>query len=93
MIFNDQPEISSDLEWILLSGQANRGMLLETLVKDHGVQIYQLAYAVLNNKNQAEQYHHSDHPASAEQNPPFQFRIWGGKMVTTSLLANSAKER
>lgn len=55
MIFNDQPEISSDLEWILLSGQANRGMLLETLVKDHGVQIYQLAFAVLNNKNQAEQ--------------------------------------
>ncbi len=54
MMFEQHPEISSDIEWILLSRQANHEMLLETLVKDHGFQIYQLAFAALLDRELAE---------------------------------------
>lgn len=46
-MFIDQSEISSDLEWILLSGQADPDMLMETLIKDHGQSIYQFLYIAL----------------------------------------------
>jgi DNA-directed RNA polymerase specialized sigma24 family protein/LysM repeat protein len=54
-MFGEHPEISPDLEWILLSGQANREMLLETLIQDYGVFIYRLAYAALLDPERAEQ--------------------------------------
>lgn len=53
-MFEQHPEISSDIEWILLSRQANQEMLLETLVKDHGSQIYQFAFAALLDQELAE---------------------------------------
>jgi DNA-directed RNA polymerase specialized sigma24 family protein/LysM repeat protein len=53
-MFGEHPEISSDLEWILLSGQASRAMLLETLVIDHGAAIHRLALAALQDADLAE---------------------------------------
>ncbi len=46
-MFSEQPEISPDIEWILLSGQADQEMLIETLVKDYGADIHQWLNASL----------------------------------------------
>ena len=54
-MFGEIPEISSDLEWILQSGQANREMLLETLVQDYAEQIYRLTLALFSDPSYARQ--------------------------------------
>lgn len=53
-MFGEQPEISPDIEWILLSGRADQEMLAETLVKDYGADIHQWLYASLLDNNLAE---------------------------------------
>lgn len=50
-MFGEHPELSSDIEWILLSGQADQEMLIETLVRDHGQSIHQILYAAFLDTN------------------------------------------
>ncbi|HEX7974961.1 MAG TPA: LysM peptidoglycan-binding domain-containing protein, partial [Anaerolineales bacterium] len=52
-MFVPLPELSSDLDWMLQSGQADPAMLAEALVKEHYVQIYRLASSILNNPQAA----------------------------------------
>ena len=47
--------ISSDLQWMIESGQANQEMLAETLVNDHYLPIYRLALAMLGDARGAHQ--------------------------------------
>jgi len=54
-MFEPTPEFDSDLEWMLQSGQASSGMLLEALIYEFYTPIYRLALALLD-----------DYPAARE---------------------------
>jgi DNA-directed RNA polymerase specialized sigma24 family protein len=45
-MFDQPPELSPDLEWMLQSGQASREMLAEELVKDYYLPLYRLGLAL-----------------------------------------------
>jgi len=54
-MFIPNPELSDDLEWMLQSGQASPGMLIEALVNRYATDVFRLARAVVNSHDLAEQ--------------------------------------
>jgi len=46
-------ELAPDLEWMLQSNQVSNELLLETLVREHGVELYQLARSLLGDSRAA----------------------------------------
>jgi DNA-directed RNA polymerase specialized sigma24 family protein len=53
----DSPEeLSSDLEWMILSGQAEERLLIHTLVREYYPQLYRLNQALLLNSKSAENF-------------------------------------
>lgn len=45
-MFDPEVELSSDLEWMLQSGQASQAMLAEALIDEYYPQVYQLAFSL-----------------------------------------------
>jgi RNA polymerase sigma-70 factor (ECF subfamily) len=54
-MFEPLPELASDLEWMLQSGQVSLEILAEALVHEHYAEVYHLALALLDDKNAARQ--------------------------------------
>jgi DNA-directed RNA polymerase specialized sigma24 family protein len=52
-MFDQPPELSPDLEWMLQSGQASREMLAEELVQDYYLPLYRLGLALYSETNKA----------------------------------------
>lgn len=50
-----EPLLSSDLEWMLRSNQANVAMIVEAIVQDYYPALYRLALSILNDAEQARQ--------------------------------------
>jgi RNA polymerase sigma factor (sigma-70 family) len=48
--FDHPPELSSDIEWMIQSGQVSRELILETLVTQYHPTVYQLAISLLNDR-------------------------------------------
>lgn len=53
--FEDPAELSSDLEWMLQSGQVGREVLAEALIGEYYAPIYRLALALLNDEDLAQE--------------------------------------
>ncbi|MBN1149408.1 MAG: LysM peptidoglycan-binding domain-containing protein [Anaerolineales bacterium] len=50
MIFDQNPQFASDLDWMLQSGQASRELILEALVEEYDGALYALALSVLDDE-------------------------------------------
>jgi DNA-directed RNA polymerase specialized sigma24 family protein len=54
-MLNTSPELSSDLEWMLQSGQAPKEMMAEALVEEYYEPVFRLGLAILGDSEQARQ--------------------------------------
>jgi DNA-directed RNA polymerase specialized sigma24 family protein len=52
-MFEDLTDLSSDLEWMLLSGQVDDDTLIQVLVRQYYQRVYDLAFSWLTNPDQA----------------------------------------
>ena len=53
-MFEPEPQLSSDLEWMLQSGQASPSMLAEVLVREHYSEVFRLCLCLLDNPGDAQ---------------------------------------